>query len=116
MPSDKIGLILGKGHNNIKKIIEQSGAHYEIDKNAPPGCRDKNFVIRGLPDAVETAKNMILDKLSRAGGRGLGRGANRNNNGGRGFLVSTAGPFRLYCIKNRMSLESFQSSFQFIFS
>ena len=45
VPSDKIGLILGKDHNNIKKIVEQSGAHCQIDKNAPPGCRDKNFVL-----------------------------------------------------------------------
>ena len=67
VPSNKIGLILGKGHNNIKKIIEQSGAHCEIDKNAPTGCRDKNFVIRGSPDAVERAKNMILDKLGGGG-------------------------------------------------
>ena len=66
--------------------MEQSGAHCEIDKNAPPGCRDKNFVIRGSPDAVEQAKNMILDKLAKAGG-----GGGKNNNGrgrGRGFLVS----------------------------
>ena len=47
VPSDKIGLILGKGHNNIKKIIEQSGAHCEIDKNAPPDSRNRHFVIRG---------------------------------------------------------------------
>ena len=45
--------------------MEKSGVHCDTDKNAPLGYRDKNFVIRGLSDTVETAKNMILDKLSR---------------------------------------------------
>ena len=40
------------------QIIEQSGAHCEIDKNAPRGCHDKNLVIRGSPEAVEMTKTL----------------------------------------------------------
>ena len=55
---------------NLFQINQSTGAHCEIDKNAPPDSRDKNFVIRGSPDAVERAKNMILDKLGGGGGEG----------------------------------------------
>ena len=70
VPSNKCGLVIGKGGETIKQINQSTGAHCEIDKNAPPDSRDKNFVIRGSPDAVERAKNMILDKLGGGGGEG----------------------------------------------
>ena len=49
--------------------------------------RDKNFVIRGSPDAVEKAKNMILDKLGMGGGGygGGGYGGGSWGSGGGGY-------------------------------
>jgi far upstream element-binding protein len=67
VPSNKCGLIIGKGGETIKHINQSTGAHCEVDKNAPPDARDKNFVIRGSPDAVARAKSMILDKLGMQG-------------------------------------------------
>ena len=41
-----------------------------MDKNAPPDAEEKNFIIRGTPDAVERAKAMILEKLGMPSGPG----------------------------------------------
>ena len=61
--SNKVGLVIGKGGETIKSINQSSGAHVEIDRNAPPDAHEKNFVIRGPADAVERAKNMVLEKI-----------------------------------------------------
>ena len=34
--SNKVGLVIGKGGETIKSIIQASGAHVEIDRIAPP--------------------------------------------------------------------------------
>lgn len=43
--------------------FKMTGAYCEVDKNAPPDAREKNFIIRGSVEAVERAKAMILEKL-----------------------------------------------------
>lgn len=73
VPANKCGLVIGKGGETIKNINQSTGAHCEIDKNAPNDSREKNFIIRGAPDAVERAKNMILEKLGMGSG-GYGSG------------------------------------------
>jgi far upstream element-binding protein len=70
VPTSKCGLIIGKGGETIKNINQTSGAHCEVDKNAPPDAREKNFIIRGSPEAVERAKAMIMEKLGMQGGGG----------------------------------------------
>lgn len=67
VPANKIGLVIGKGGETIKQINSSTGAHCEIDRNAPADAREKNFIIRGPPDAVERAKSMIMEKLGMGG-------------------------------------------------
>lgn len=75
----------GKGGETIKNINQTSGAHCEVDKNAPPDARDKNFVIKGAPEAVERAKAMIMEKLGQQGnGGGYGGGGGGGGYGGGG--------------------------------
>jgi len=85
IPSNKCGLVIGKGGETIIGInrvspirskvkiplkftlprgsnFQTTGAHCEIDKQAPPDALDKNFSIRGTREAVESAKQMILEK------------------------------------------------------
>merc|ERR1719411_588269 len=62
IPSNKCGLVIGKGGETIKTINSSTGAHCEVDKSAPQDAREKNFIIRGSPDAVERAKAMIMKK------------------------------------------------------
>ena len=63
IPANKCGLVIGKGGETIKMINSSTGAHCEVDKSAPPDAREKNFIIRGSPDAVERAKAMIMEKI-----------------------------------------------------
>ena len=63
VPSSKVGLVIGKGGETIKSINQASGAHTEIDKSAPPDAAEKNFVIRGPPECVDRAKQMVMEKI-----------------------------------------------------
>jgi len=84
--SNKVGLVIGKGGETIKSINQSSGAHVEIDRNAPPDAQEKNFLIKGSAEAVERAKNMVLEKIGAIEGSGYGAfpGQTFIPNGGRG--------------------------------
>ncbi|KAL0978966.1 hypothetical protein UPYG_G00178610 [Umbra pygmaea] len=85
IPADKCGLVIGKGGDTIKSINQQSGAHVELQRNPPPNT-DPNvriFSIRGTPQQMELARQLIDDKI---GGSGI------VSNGGFGFSPFTQGP------------------------
>jgi far upstream element-binding protein len=67
VPSNKVGLVIGKGGETIKSINQASGAFVEIDKRAPPEAQEKNFIIRGPPENVDKAKQMVLEKVREFG-------------------------------------------------
>merc|ERR1719357_2044748 len=85
VPASKVGLVIGKGGETIKSINQASGAHTEIDKNAPPDAREKNFIIRGPPECVDRAKQMVMEKIGLIQGTGYGsfpgQTFNPNSNG-----------------------------------
>merc|ERR1719341_2826716 len=62
----------------------QSGAHTEIDKSAPPDAAEKNFVIRGPPECVDRAKQMVMEKIGLIQGSGYGSFPGQTFNGGGG--------------------------------
>ncbi|XP_072176228.1 far upstream element-binding protein 2-like isoform X2 [Diadema setosum] len=69
VPADKCGLVIGRGGENIRGIIQQTGAHVEISHGQhPPG--QKIFLVTGNPDQVEYARNLIDEKVN--GGPGPG--------------------------------------------
>jgi len=72
VPASKVGLVIGKGGETIKSINQASGAHTEIDKNAPQDAREKNFIIRGPPECVDRAKQMVMEKIGLVQGTGYG--------------------------------------------
>jgi len=75
VPSNKVGLVMGKGGETIKQICSQSGAHCQVDKTAPEGAREKTIVIKGSPEAVDIAKRLISEKVNGGpGGYGGGGG------------------------------------------
>ena len=61
---------MGKGGETIRQICMTSGAHCQVDKNAPEGSREKNIVIKGKQENVLKAKVLtnrnrcLLDFLS----------------------------------------------------
>merc|ERR1719187_1898670 len=82
VPSNKVGLVMGKGGETIKQICQQSGAHCQVDKTAPDTAKEKNILVKGTPDAVEAAKRMIAEKVGQGYPGGGGSGNNSFNGGG----------------------------------
>uniref|UniRef100_A0A673KR03 Far upstream element-binding protein 3-like n=1 Tax=Sinocyclocheilus rhinocerous TaxID=307959 RepID=A0A673KR03_9TELE len=69
IPADKCGLVIGKGGETIKSINQQSGAHVELQRNPPPNT-DPNvriFSIRGSPQQMEMARQLIDEKIGASG-------------------------------------------------
>ncbi|XP_063066273.1 far upstream element-binding protein 3 isoform X7 [Engraulis encrasicolus] len=69
IPADKCGLVIGKGGETIKNINQQSGAHVELQRNPPPNT-DPNmriFSIRGTPQQMEVARQLIDEKIGASG-------------------------------------------------
>ncbi|KAG7314888.1 hypothetical protein KOW79_022191 [Hemibagrus wyckioides] len=69
IPADKCGLVIGKGGETIKNINQQSGAHVELQRN-PPLNTDPNvriFSIRGTPQQMEMARQLIDEKIGASG-------------------------------------------------
>uniref|UniRef100_A0A8C1A0R8 K Homology domain-containing protein n=1 Tax=Cyprinus carpio carpio TaxID=630221 RepID=A0A8C1A0R8_CYPCA len=69
IPADKCGLVIGKGGETIKSINQQSGAHVELQRNPPPNT-DPNvriFSIRGSPQQMEMARQLIDEKIGATG-------------------------------------------------
>ena len=86
VPSNKVGLVMGKGGETIRNICSQSGAHCQVtanppnrfptsgfltssdpgaqvDKAAPEGAREKSIVIKGSAEAVERARGMGCPRM-----------------------------------------------------
>ncbi|KAG7480447.1 hypothetical protein MATL_G00056160 [Megalops atlanticus] len=71
IPADKCGLVIGKGGETIKSINQQSGAHVELQRNPPPNTDPsvRIFSLRGTPQQMELARQLIDEKI---GGSGMG--------------------------------------------
>ncbi|KAG7491432.1 hypothetical protein MATL_G00003480 [Megalops atlanticus] len=65
IPSHKCGLVIGRGGENVKAINQQTGAFVEISRQPPPNGDPnfKLFVIRGTPQQIDHAKQLIEDKI-----------------------------------------------------
>lgn len=63
VPAAKCGIIIGKGGETIKSINQMTGAHVELSRNQPPNPAEKCFVIRGLPNQIDHAKQLINEKI-----------------------------------------------------
>ncbi|XP_046895071.1 far upstream element-binding protein 2-like isoform X1 [Hypomesus transpacificus] len=65
IPAHKCGLVIGRGGENVKSINQQTGAFVEISRQPPPNGDPnfKLFVIRGSPQQIDHAKQLIEDKI-----------------------------------------------------
>ncbi|KAL1115476.1 hypothetical protein AAG570_007506 [Ranatra chinensis] len=89
VPASKCGVIIGRGGETIKQINQQTGAHCELDRRPGNNPNEKIFIIRGTPEQIDAAKQMISDKLGGVsisllmqGPGGGGMGPNANGYGG----------------------------------
>ncbi|XP_026992318.2 far upstream element-binding protein 2 isoform X2 [Tachysurus fulvidraco] len=65
IPAHKCGLVIGRGGENVKSINQQTGAFVEISRQPPPNGDPnfKLFTIRGNPQQIDHAKQLIEDKI-----------------------------------------------------
>jgi len=63
VPSNMVGLVVGKGGETIRMISSESGARCQVDKSTIYGGKFQNIVIKGGHAAVERAKAMIGDMI-----------------------------------------------------
>lgn len=68
VPGNKCGLIIGKGGETIRQIIQQSGAHVELNRNVPESSPTKFFMIRGTDAQIQQAQNLIREKIEDVSG------------------------------------------------
>lgn len=65
IPAHKCGLVIGRGGENVKSINQQTGAFVEISRQPPPNGDPnfKLFTIRGSPQQIDHAKQLIEEKI-----------------------------------------------------
>uniref|UniRef100_A0A3Q3EHP8 KH-type splicing regulatory protein n=1 Tax=Labrus bergylta TaxID=56723 RepID=A0A3Q3EHP8_9LABR len=65
IPAHKCGLVIGRGGENVKAINQQTGAFVEISRQPPPNGDPnfKLFIIRGSPQQIDHAKQLIEEKI-----------------------------------------------------
>ena len=65
IPAHRTGAVIGRGGDTIKGLKQQSGCDIELEKVTRNGDPDqKYFLIRGTPDKIEYAKQLIMDKVN----------------------------------------------------
>lgn len=94
MPASKCGVVIGRGGETIKLINQQSGAFCEMDRAAINPPSEKMFKMKGTPEQIEHARQLISEKIGVeitilstrqiSGGAG-GGGPNSGNAGGYGM-------------------------------
>merc|ERR1719431_1696539 len=72
VPDQMVGLIIGKGGEQITRILRESGAKVQIEQDSG-GMPERTCTITGAPDARERAKEMIMEIVSQSD-RGSGGG------------------------------------------
>lgn len=58
VPADRVGLIIGRGGETIKRLQDETGAHIQVGKEAEGP--DRQVMVEGTPQQVATAKEEIM--------------------------------------------------------
>ncbi|PMB72749.1 Far upstream element-binding protein 3 [Beauveria bassiana] len=88
VPSDAVGMIIGKGGETIREIQAQAECKINVAPSSGPGEVQREISLIGAPESIERAKQLIDEKVEamkqkNAGGGGRG-GRDRHDGGGRG--------------------------------
>ncbi|XP_024115696.1 far upstream element-binding protein 2 [Oryzias melastigma] len=63
IPAHKCGIVIGRGGENIKSVSQQSGAFVEVCRQPNGDPNYKLFTIRGSPQEIDHAKQLIEEKI-----------------------------------------------------
>jgi far upstream element-binding protein len=66
VPNHMVGLVIGKGGENIQRMQVQSGAHMQIAKESEmlPGETTRSITIRGAPEACAVLKAKVEETIN----------------------------------------------------
>merc|ERR1712235_57013 len=82
VPSNRAGVVIGKGGETINQIKENSGAFVQINKTPPQDHPDwKYFTIRGNQQQIATAQKLIQEKVGGPAPPGAAISQNASSNG-----------------------------------
>lgn len=75
VPNGMVGLIIGKGGENVQRMQAQCGVHVQIAKESEmrPGETHRTVILRGSADGVEEAKAQIEEMIEERMHRGRER-------------------------------------------
>ncbi|CAG8562359.1 8356_t:CDS:10 [Paraglomus brasilianum] len=59
VPNVVVGLVIGRGGENLKRIEKTTGARVQFSQDQPPDCIDRRVSISGPPEEVRSARSMI---------------------------------------------------------
>ncbi|KAL2148888.1 hypothetical protein VTH82DRAFT_1574 [Thermothelomyces myriococcoides] len=97
VPSDAVGMIIGKGGETIREMQNMTGCKINVSQSSGPGEVEREIGLVGTREAIEQAKRAIEDKVDAArqksAGGGRGRGPPRdydNPNYGQASNTSSA--------------------------
>lgn len=70
VPAYKCGAVIGRGGETIRQIKQQAGCDIELDKEERKGDNpnEKYFIIRGPPEKIAFAQQLILDRINGTAG------------------------------------------------
>jgi len=91
VPDGMVGLIIGKGGEQITRLQRESGAKVQIDQDSG-GMPERNISISGDRDAINRAKDMIFEIVSKGDGGGGRPGFGGGGGGGNMIEISVPGP------------------------
>mmetsp|Transcript_3542 Transcript_3542/g.6769 ORF Transcript_3542/g.6769 Transcript_3542/m.6769 type:complete len:110 (+) Transcript_3542:525-854(+) len=81
VPDSMVGLIIGRGGENIKRLSQSTGVNVQIEKQGEmhEGSMQRKVMLKGPPDAQQRCKGDILEMVhdrerNGEGGRGGGGG------------------------------------------
>lgn len=86
VPNPMVGLVIGKGGEQIQRMQSQTGVHLQIarEQDMLPGETLRSILIKGKPGAVTECKRMIDEIINnrqqQSGGGSTGLGQQKTNN------------------------------------
>ncbi|CAI4219668.1 unnamed protein product [Parascedosporium putredinis] len=92
VPSDAVGMIIGKRGDTIREIQNVTGCKINVSQSSGEGESEREITLIGAPDSISRAKRAIDEKIDAvrmkgsgpSGGGGGGRGGGRGGGGGGG--------------------------------
>ncbi|KAJ3216037.1 Far upstream element-binding protein 1 [Dinochytrium kinnereticum] len=61
IPSSMVGLVIGKGGENMKRIEKETGVKIQFSQDQPPSDPERRTTIMGSEDGIKLARKMIFE-------------------------------------------------------